>query len=392
MNRLSILKLFILISIIQLSNYSGFAKKNDWFVKAVNTSKAQLQLAAKQYKPGQNPRSIKPDGTIRFAPARDWTCGFFPGSLWYMSELSGDAIFKKEAIKFTEALDTVQYFTHTHDLGFMLNCSYGNALRLTKNSNYSKVLVTGAESLITRFNPTVGCIQSWNNKHWQFPVIIDNMMNLEILFWASKFTKNNKYRDIAIKHANTTLKNHFREDYSTYHVVSYDTITGKAIQHQTHQGDTDDSAWARGQAWGLYGYTLMYRETKEVKYLEQAKHIASFIMNHPSLPEDKIPLWDFDTPNPKYAPRDASAAALFACAFLELSTYVKDGDKYYNMAEEILINLTSDRYLAKKGENEYFILKHSTGHLPNYSEIDTPINYADYYFLEALIRYKNLSK
>jgi len=392
MNRLGILKLFLLIGIIHFTNLSGTAQNNDWLDKAVNTSKEQLRLAAKHYKPGQNPRSIESNGDIKIAPPRDWTCGFFPGNLWLMYELSNDKFFKTEAIKYTEALDTVQYFTHTHDVGFMLYCSYGNAYRLTKKNKYKKVLHNGANSLISRYNKKVGCIRSWDFGPWQFPVIVDNMMNLEFLMWTSKSTKDNKYRDIAISHANKTIQNHFRDDNSSYHVVSYDTITGEAIQFQTHQGYADDSAWSRGQGWGLYGYTFMYRETKNPEYLEQAEKIAEFIMNHPRMPKDKIPYWDFDAPNMPHAPRDASAASLIASALLELSTLSVEGDKYFKYAEDILKSLSTDEYLAKKGENAYFLLKHCTGNLPNNSEIDTTLNYADYYFLEALLRYKALNK
>lgn len=361
-----------------------------WFGKAVTVADAQLKLAAQNYTPGQNPRSIKPDGSIRYATARDWTCGFFPGSLWLMYELTGDSFYKKQAANFTEALDTVQYFTHTHDLGFMLNCSYGNGLRLTNNIAYKKVLNHGAESLTTRFNPTVGCIRSWDFGHWKYPVIVDNMMNLEFLVNASELSGNKKYRNIAISHADVTLKNHFRKDHSSYHVVSYDPQTGKAEEFQTHQGYSDESAWARGQSWGLYGYTYMYSISKDKKYLKQARKIASFIMNHPRLPQDKVPYWDFDCPKMPDTPRDASAAALNASALLLLSTLVDNGEAYFTFAEGILENLSTEKYLAQEGSNAYFVLKHSTGNLPNNSEIDTPLNYADYYFIEALIRYKNV--
>ena len=390
MNRSKLLSSFIILMSVLMITTNGFAKKTNWLKKAVDTSAAQLKLAAENNTPGLNPRSINPDGSVRYAKPRDWTCGFFPGNLWYMYELTGDNTFKKEAARYTEALDSVQYFTHTHDLGFMLYCSYGNGLRLTGKKAYEKVMQRGAKSLSTRFNETVGCIRSWDFGHWQFPVIVDNMMNLEFMFWASESTGKDKYRKIAIAHANTTLENHFREDYSSYHVVSYDTITGKALEHQTHQGYNDASAWARGQGWGLYGYTLMYRETKDQRYLDQAKHIAAFIMNHPRLPEDKVPYWDFDDPKIPDAPRDASAGALIASALFELSTYVPDGDNYFKFAKTIIKNLSTPKYLAEVGTNENFILKHSTGNLPNNSEIDTPINYGDYYYLEALKRYKDL--
>lgn len=385
-------KNIVLLIAITLTVFVGKAQTNNWLETAIQTAETQLKEASQNYTPGQNPRSINKDGTVRFAPERDWTCGFFPGNLWLMYELTEDEYFKNQAARFTEALDTVQYFTHTHDLGFMLYCSYGNAYRLTGNEKYKAVLQQGMESLATRYNPNVGCLRSWDFGPWQFPVIVDNMMNLEFVYWAGKTFHNKNYIDIAISHANKTLKNHFRKDYSSYHVVSYDTITGKALQHETHQGYSHGSAWSRGQAWGLYGYTMMYRNTKNKAYLKQAKKIAAFILKHPRLPKDMVPYWDFDCPKIPDSPRDASAAAVTASALLELSTYVKNGSDYYNAAEAMLKSLSSEKYLAKKGESAFFILKHSTGALPNNSEIDTPLNYGDYYFLEALNRYKALKE
>lgn len=364
--------------------------KDNWYNNAISKAEKQLLEAAKNYTPENNPRSIKPDGTVRLTHVRDWTVGFFPGTLWYMYELTNNENLKNEAIRYTEALDSIQYFTYTHDLGFMLYCSYGNAYRLTGDDNYKKVLIRGAQSLASRYNPTVGCIRSWDFGEWQYPVIVDNMMNLEYMCWASKTTNDDIYKKMSISHADKTIANHFREDFSSYHVVSYDTITGAPIQKQTHQGYADETSWARGQAWGVYGYTMMYRETKNEKYLDMAQKIAGYIMNLENMPSDKIPYWDYHAPNIPEAPRDASAAAVTASALFELSTYVADGSMYYNYAEEVLKNLSKAPYLAEEGTNAYFILKHSVGALPNNSEVDTPINYADYYYLEALLRYKNL--
>jgi len=386
------LKLGLLLLLCQAYTFGTFAQKQDWYQKAINTSKSQLKQAVKIYDPYNNPRSIEPDGSVRLAHKRDWTCGFFPGTLWYMYELTGEKWLKNEATRFTEALDSVQNFKYTHDVGFMLYCSYGNGLRLTGNEKYQEVLINGAESLSSRFNPQVGCLRSWDFGDWQFPVIIDNMMNLELMMWASKTSKNTKYKNIAVSHANTTMENHFRSDYSSYHVVSYDTLTGKAIQHQTFQGYADNSSWARGQAWGVYGYTMMYRTTGNPKYLNQAKDIAHLIMNHPRLPKDKVPYWDYDAPEADFICRDASAAAITACALFELSTYEKEGSKYFSFAEDILKSLSSDDYLAKVGDNANFLLMHSVGSLPNNSEVDVPINYADYYYLEAMIKYRALKE
>ncbi len=335
------------------------------------------------------PRTFE-HGQLVTIPPHDWTSGFFPGSLWYLFEATGDAKWRAPAEKFTVLLEPEQFNTKTHDVGFMLYCSYGNGLRLTGNEAYKSILLNGAQSLSTRFNPTVGCIKSWDHGvgRYVFPVIVDNMMNLELMFWAARNGPAERYRDLSIRHADTTIQNHFRADNSSFHVVDYDPASGKVLQRITHQGTADDSAWARGQAWGLYGYTVMYRETKDPRYLAQAQKIAAFVMNHPRLPADKVPYWDFDDVKIPNAPRDASAAAIICCALLELRGYVDAGTaaSYTTFAETQLRSLASPAYLAEPGTNGGFLLKHSTGNHPKKSEIDTPLNYADYYFLEALLR------
>ncbi len=354
------------------------AKQTEWML---------AHLPADAAKP--LPRTFE-HGKLVTIPTRDWTSGFFPGSLWYLYEATGDAHWRASAEKFTALLEPEQHNTKTHDVGFMLYCSYGNGLRLTGNAAYKAVLLNGAKSLSTRFNPTVGCIKSWDHGvgKFTFPVIIDNMMNLELMFWAAQEGKIEHYRDLSLRHADTTMANHFRADNSTVHVVDYDPKTGKVIQRITHQGITDDSAWARGQAWGLYGYTVMYRETKDARYLTQAQKIAAFLMNHPRLPADKVPYWDFDDTRIPNAPRDASSAAIICSALLELRGYVDApaAATYTAFAEAQLRSLASPAYLAEPGTNGGFLLKHSTGNHPKNSEIDVPINYADYYFLEALLR------
>ncbi|NDV59457.1 DUF4995 domain-containing protein [Bacteroides sp. 519] len=325
-------------------------------------------------------------GQQRNCPISDWTSGFFPGSLWYAYELTGDEELKQQAVRYTNILYPIHTMPGTHDLGFMINCSYGNALRLAHNDTIATVIVETADALCNRFNPAIGCIRSWDFGTWNFPVIIDNMMNLDLLFSASKITGNNKYYNIAVTHAQTTMKHHFRPDYTSYHLVSYNE-DGTVEKKETHQGRNDESAWSRGQAWAVYGYTSCYRETKDTVFLNQAIHIADMIMERVKT-NDSIPYWDYDAPVEIDTPRDASAASITASALIELSTLVSGGEKYLNYAEAILKNLSSPEYLAKKGENYGFILKHSTGSLPHNSEVDTPINYADYYYLEGLQRLK----
>jgi rhamnogalacturonyl hydrolase YesR len=360
-----------------------------------STEQSLLMAGSLQDQPDLLPRSFNADGKFITGNSSWWCSGFFPGVLWYLYENNHSDKFLDYARNFTARIEKEQYNRGTHDLGFMLYCSYGNGYRLTGDATYRNIMLTGAESLASRFNPVIGCIQSWEaNQKWQFPVIIDNMMNLEFLFWASKESGDPKYRDICISHADVTMKNHFRPDYSSYHVVSYDPVNGQPEVKNTHQGFSDESAWARGQAWGFYGYVVMYRETKDRKYLEQAKHIADFMLNHPNMPEDKIPYWDFNAPDIPNALRDASAGAIIASALIELSGYVDAAlaKTYLDVAETQLRTLSSPEYLAEKGANGNFILKHGVGHLLGKSEVDVPLTYADYYYIEALLRFQTLRK
>ncbi|WP_321317512.1 glycoside hydrolase family 88 protein [Labilibaculum sp.] len=347
-----------------------------------------------------NPRTIEKDGSTRYNTPEMWTSGFFPGSLWYLYELTGDNKWKTEAEKLTETLDTIQYLTWHHDVGFMVNCSYGNGYRLTENDAYKKVIIQTAKSLSTRFRPNIGAIQSWNSnkgwqaeRGWQCPVIIDNMMNLELLFEASKLSGDESFKNIAVKHAETTLENHFRPDHSCYHVIDYDTITGQVRSKQTAQGYSDESAWARGQAWAIYGYTLCFRETHDPKFLTKAENIAAYLFSHPRMPEDLVPYWDFDCKDIPNTYRDASAAAVIASALYEMSTFCpQKAESYKTLADKIINSLASDAYRAKLGENNNFLLMHSVGSIPHNSEIDVPLNYTDYYFLEALVRKRDLEQ
>lgn len=320
----------------------------------------------------------------------DWTSGFFPGSLWYAYELTGDKDLKTQAVRYTNMLNSVRYYKDNHDIGSMMNCSYGNALRLAPSDTIQAVLIETADNLCGRFDERIGCIRSWNFGPWNFPVIIDNMMNLDLLFNAYRLTKDMKYYNVSVRHAQTTMKNHFRPDYTSYHVVSYNS-DGTVETKCTHQGQHNESVWARGQAWGVYGYTACYRETRNLDFLNQAMHIADMIMEKVTT-EDCIPYWDYEAPVTSDTPRDASAAAITASAFLELSTLAPEGQKYFYYAERLLKRLSQSDYLAKKGENGGFLLKHSVGSLPHGAEVDAPLNYADYYYLEALKRYLDMQE
>jgi unsaturated chondroitin disaccharide hydrolase len=363
--------------------------KRDWADKALTVASAQYQKMADRARENKKfPRSTGENGDTKWVNPRDWTSGFFPGALWNLYELTGDESWIALAEEFTLPLKALEFDSSTHDLGFMLYCSYGNAYRITGKKDYTVPLLNGANSLSSRFSHKTGCIRSWDFGAWQYPVIIDNMMNLEYLLWASAFSGNEKYGAIALRHADTTMINHFRDDGSCYHVVDYDTLSGEVLSKGTFQGYSDESSWSRGQSWALYSYTMMYRYTKERKYFDLAGKIAGFILSHPRLPKDKIPYWDFDAPAIPDEPRDAAAAAITASALLELSRYSDEQSRYFKAAEEMLMNLSGPAYLADVGDNNYFILKHSTGSKPHKSEVDSPLVYADYYYLEAMKRYR----
>lgn len=359
-----------------------------------------FQFAAEQYKvlKQNTPIAVMPktfdyaSNKLITSDTKWWCSGFYPGSLWMIYENTKDEAIRKEAEARLAILEKEKHYTGNHDLGFMMFCSFGNAYRITGNKVYIEVIKTAAASLITRYRPSIKSIQSWDSSsNFKCPVIIDNMMNLELLLWATNHGGDAKFKEIAIMHAQTTLKNQFRLDNSSYHVLDYDLKSGTVARKTTAQGAADSSAWSRGQAWGLYGFTVMYRFTKDKIYLDKAKKIAAFLLNHPNLPKDKIPYWDFNAPGIPNTYRDASAASIMASALLELAQYAKKEERanYISTAEKIIRVLSSDVYRSQLGENGGFLLKHSVGALPYNSEVDVPLTYADYYFLEAMNRYKN---
>lgn len=339
------------------------------------------------------PRSIEDNGLLRLVPSSDWCSGFFPGNLWYISELTGNKKWVKLAGNFTLKIESEKTNATTHDMGFKMLCSFGNGYRLTNSENYKKILIQSAYTLTKRFNHKTGVILSWDNReNWINPVIIDNMMNLELLFYAFHHSKDSMFYKIAVSHANTTMKNHFRKDYSCYHVVDYNPETGEVLKKTTHQGLNDSSSWSRGQGWALYGYVMMYRETKDVKYLKFAENIATYILNHKNLPADKIPYFDFDAPAGKTTPRDASAGSLIASALYEFSIYPTNQANFYRAMADTIMSSLNKSYLSNYKANNGFLLVHSTGSYPQNSEVDVPLVYADYYYLEALVRSKMLKE
>lgn len=338
------------------------------------------------------PRSMTAStGFINKVPSKDWTSGFFVGNLWQLYKLSGDVAYKERAAKWNIFIEKEKFNGRTHDMGFKVFNSFGKGLEVEDNQDYKNIIVQSAKTLCTRFNKTVESLRSWdfNKDVWEFPVIIDNMLNLELLFEATKFSNDSTFHNIAVKHANTTLKNQFRKDNSTYHVVVYDTISGTAKNKVTHQGFNNESTWARGQSWAVYGYTMAYRYTKDQAYLNQAEATAQFFIDNKNLPEDGIPYWDFNDPSIPNAPRDVSSATVMASALIELYGVTKN-EKYLSYSKKVLNSLKSTAYILNQEVKGPFILDHSTGMWPQNQEIDEPIVYADYYYLETMLRMKAL--
>ena len=386
----------ILSFIMILSGCSAKDPLIDAADKVFNLAKTQYALMDSALSEGEYPRTTGQDGSLRTSDMGWWCSGFYPGSLWYIYEYTGDKAIREMAWKHTFPLKGLLDRHTDHDIGFQINCSFGNALRLTGDSAaVMPTYVAAAQKLAARLNPATGVTRSWDwvRKDWRYPVIIDNMMNMELLAEAARMSGDETLMDAATTHANTTLKNHFRPDWSCWHLLDYNPETGKVRSRETVQGYADESAWARGQAWALYGFTMMSRETSSDEYLDAAENIADMILSH--LPDDGIPYWDFNAPDIPDALRDASAGAITASALIELSTITSDSDaseRYLDTARKQLLTLSSEEYLAKPGENGFFLLKHCVGNMPENSEIDVPLSYADYYFLEALVRYVTLKE
>ena len=351
----------------------------------------QSVLMAESLGEDQTPKTFE-NGHLVTKSSEWWCSGFFPGVLWQVYEYTGKQQIKEIALKETAKVEDMKFVNDHHDVGFQINCSYGHQYRLTGDEKALEVLRIAASSLAHSFDPVVGCIKSWpfvlEGFEWVYPVIIDNMMNLELLLVVGNMDNDDRLRNVAVSHADKTMANHFRDDYTCCHLVDYNPATGERNKMITVQGLADSSAWARGQAWALYGYTMMYLHTGKTEYLHHAQKVGDMIITH--LPEDGIPYWDFDCPNIPDTYRDASAGAVMASAYIALDAVADNGKRYLPVAEKQLRTLASDEYLAKVGENGNFILKHSVGSLPDDSEVDVPLTYADYYFLEALLRYNRL--
>ena len=376
---------------------------DDTVAKHTEYAAGQLKILVNECEPSDTetllPHSLSNEGELLYTTPQGWTSGFFPGALWYMYELTGDKYWAEKAARHTEILEEVQYNVDHHDTGFMIGCSYGNGLRLLGTEAYKPIMIQAAKSLCTLYRPAAGVIQSWSPENttvkrngWQCAVIIDNMMNLELLFEASKLSGDPSFAEIAVTHANTTMKNHYRPDFSCYHVVDYNPETGEIREKKTAQGYADESVWARGQAWGLYGYTLCYRYTRNPEYLAQAEKIAEFLLNHPNLPEDLVPYWDYTCPDIPDTYRDASSAAIIASALYELCDYSDNKALYKEKADKMVESLSAAPFRSEAGTAHGFLLNSSVTSIPHGADINVPLNYADYYYLEALVRKRNIEK
>lgn len=398
--------LFIFLGVLFSCNKKiDVQKKSKTLTKEMRFATQAIEDASTQLKRliniadiyNQNPRSADSLGTIRWITNRyDWTEGFFSGTLWLAYKNTHDELFKEKAIKFQQLFVSHKNRKNDHDLGFIFNCSYGNGYKLTQKEVYKLILIEAAQSLMQNYYPEVGLILSWDphqkwvqKRGWKYPVIIDGMMNLELLFEATNYTNDSVYYKAAISHADYTMKHHFRKNNSSYHLVDYSpNKTATVIKKQTHQGAANHSSWARGQAWGLYGFTMCYRYTKDKRYLQQAQKIANFILKHPNLPNDKVPYWDYNVLNLSEAYRDVSAAAITASALLELGGYVINSE--YKLSAESILKSIHKSYTNDSYSKSAFILKHSVGNKPSNVEVDVGINYADYYYMEALSRLKKM--
>ena len=366
--------------------------------RVFNLARVQYTRLDDQLGPEEFPRSVHPDGSLWKSKQNWWCSGFWPGMLWYTFAGTGDPDLAARAERNTHKLDgLIETPTH-HDIGFQLNSSFGNAAKVA-GLPPGPILRDGALKLAGRFNPRVGATKSWESgKRGQYPVIIDNMMNLELLMRAARYFQLDTLRTIAITHARTTLRTHFRDDFTTFHLVDFNPQTGAVIRKMTVQGYSDASVWARGEAWALYGYTMMAAEcaksgltAESREFLAQATGIGKWVAAH--LPADGIPYWDFSDPDIPNTFRDASAAAIMASAFIDLARQLEPTNaalakRFRKVAKRQLKTLASAQYLAKAGQNGGFLLQHCVGNLPAKSEIDVPLTYADYYFLEALLRWQ----
>ncbi|MFP2931608.1 alpha-12C2-mannosidase [Pyxidicoccus sp. 3LG] len=358
-------------------------------VKVIGFARSQLADTTREMPDATwSPKAGLPDGTWSREANNDmidWTQGFFPGSMWFMYQVGAEPLWRDRADRWTRPLELQKTNRQTHDLGFKMFLSFGHAYRVTGDTYYRGVVLTAAESLASRYNSQVGFINccDWNSD-WQAPLVTDTMMNLELLLWASQNGGKAEWKTMAVNHALRTLQDAVRPDGSSFHYVDYNRTTGAIRSKGTFQGYSASSTWARGHAWLIYGYTMVYRYTNDVRMLEAARKVTDWYLNN--LPADMVPKWDFNAPDSQ---KDSSAAAIVASALLELSQLETDAarkTRYRDAALRTLDTLMTPTYFAE-GTNSPGLLLHGVGHLPAGKEIDTALIYGDYYFLEAVLRF-----
>ncbi|HMK39399.1 MAG TPA: hypothetical protein VK569_08665 [Bacteroidota bacterium] len=371
---------------------------------ALRVSYAHLEASVREVRDSTRFPSYAPhDLRWTYFPAGGWTSGFYPGCLWLAYELSGKREFKEWAKRWTAGLAGEASNTGTHDLGFMFCCSFGNGIRNVSQSEagaYRDILLRAAITLDRRFNPDVGLLRCyWDEPPFSqdttlYPVVVDIMMNLELLFWGADHGAPASLKEHAVRHAQNTYRDFVRPDGSSYHVVRYNRYSGAIVNRGQIQGQSDSSTWTRGHAWFTYGMTVCYRYTKDEGFLEKACALADYFIRR--LTPDNVSAWDFDSLPEFRKTKDASATAIVSSALFELSTYVKDSTRrnlYRRKATAMLSALCSKDYLAE-GKETSAILLHSTQYLtqPGNQNTDKPAIFADYYFLEAIKRYLALEK
>lgn len=331
-----------------------------------------------------------------------WTTGFWTGEIWLSYEFAAECA-KEEAQRLKKAGEVqVESFLHRidqkiavdhHDMGFLYSPSCVAAYKLTGDQKGREAAIKAAEQLITRYHPVGEFIQAWGamDEPDNYRLIIDCLLNLPLLYWASEETGDDKYKEIAEKHIHTAIRNVIREDYSTWHTFFFDMKTGAPDHGATCQGYRDGSAWARGQAWGIYGCALAYKYTGRKEYIEHFKHVTGYFLEH--LPKDMVPFWDLEFTDGDDQPRDSSSASIAACGMLEMAKYMEEEDAgiYENYARQMLKSLY-DHYAVKDPKISNGLVLHSTysNHSPyntcNHYGVDECNSWGDYFYMEALMR------
>lgn len=385
--------LILIVSALSFASCTGRREMNALVRNTADISLKTLLRSAESVSDSTCFPSFGKEGHWKTKSSENWVSGFYGGCLWQAFAFSGDPQFERLARKWTDGIEREKYNRETHDLGFRFMCTFGNGFRMSSDTAFADycraVRDTAALTLSQRFHPESGVLSSdWDKEPIEgtIPCVIDIMMNLEILFEAALSTGDSRFYEIAVSHADATWRDFVREDGGTYHVVRYDVSDGSVRDRGQLQGDTKESTWSRGHAWLVYGMVVAYRYTKDERYLEYAEKAADYFISH--LNEDGVAAWDFQSDDSQ---PDASASAVVASALYEMLNYIPKGEQRRHYAAE------ADRMLAALCSPAYFIgadtdclLDHSVQYYHFGYNVDKPAIFADYYFLEALNRYKSI--